>query len=132
MVEFAWLEVFDGISNGVCAWFSVVVEVVLLKFPPVEVVGESVVLLAFVAVGVKGPPSLPGAASFVRFFLRKPSVGIKSAFGFLSRDTGCQCGVGMRAGNGLRQEQLPARLAWIEKGRPDLRFRGGETGEKHF
>jgi hypothetical protein len=68
------------------SWLSAVAPGVV-RFVAVGVVGEPNVLLPFVVVGVKGAPSLPDG-SFVRFFLRNPRVGIKSAFDFLSGDAG--------------------------------------------
>lgn len=54
------------------------------------VMGEPKVLLALVVVGVRGAPSL-AEDSLVRFFLKKPSVGIKSArYPFLFGPRGLQ------------------------------------------
>jgi hypothetical protein len=77
----------------------------LVGFVAVGVIGEPNVLLALVVVGVRGAPSLV-EDSFVRFFLKKPSVGIKSTMGFsLGHGIANPAGVERPGDNDLQQLQ---------------------------
>ena len=102
--------------------------VALVGFVAVGVIGEPNVLLALVVVGVRGAPSLV-EDSFARFFLKKPSVGIKSAIRFFLGHGICKSGVERPGDNDLQQLQPADRLVW--KGN-SLQLGGTETDEEHF